>query len=158
MNIKLGKAICNMYHEGLTFREISNTLNIPVNSVRGYLKTYYEKIYDTKAEMPSAKRAKRLSELYAKYQQLYTKGAYSQVEMCKKLGCNLTEFYAMCRKYNLQNQWLKTYAGQVTLCNVPRAFREDINAKAKQFGYKSVRAFAVHAIVELMMYLEDKEE
>lgn len=157
MNIKLGKAVCKLYREGVTVAQISRDLNLSPCSVRGYLKTYYEKIYDEKAVLPSVKKAERLKDLYDKYQDIYVPGAYDQVEMCDKLGCSLTELQAMSRKYNLHHQWLKTYAGQATLCNVPRAFREDISTRAKKLGYKSVREFTVHAIVELMLYLEDKE-
>jgi hypothetical protein len=70
------------------------------------------------------------------------------------MGCSIKEFEYMSRKYKLKNQWLKTYAGQVTLCNVSNEFKDSIVEFAKKYGFKSCRAVAVRAINEFMLQYE----
>lgn len=61
------------------------------------------------------------------------------------------ELEAMIRKYRLNNQWLKTYDSQISLCNTSNEFREAIKEFAKNNGYKSVRDVVVRAINEYML-------
>lgn len=158
MNIELGKSVCDLYRQGLSLTEITKKLGITHAQVRSYLKTYYKKIYD-EDYVPYAKRhAKALSELYQKYQDIYVPGVYTRKTLCKALDCDVHQLEAMLRRYRLKNQWLKTYAGQVTLCNISKEFRNSVSEFAKAHGFKSVREFTVFAVNEMMLYLQDKEE
>lgn len=158
MNIELGKSVCDLYRQGLGLTEITKKLGITHAQVRSYLKTYYKKIYD-EDYVPYAKRhAKALNELYQKYQDIYVPGVYTRRTLCKALDCDVHQLEAMLRRYRLKNQWLKTYAGQVTLCNISKEFRNSVSEFAKAHGFKSVREFTVFAVNEMMLYLQDKEE
>ena len=158
MNIERGKAVCELYRQGLTLTEVAKTLGISHSQVESYLKTYYKKIYDEDFVPYAKKQAKVLSELYQKYQDIYVPGVYTRKTLCKALDCDVHQLEAMLRRYRLKNQWLKTYAGQVTLCNTSREFRDSVSAFAKAHGFKSVREFTIFAINEMMLYLQDKEE
>lgn len=157
MNIQRGKNICKLYKEGLTLTQIAKQLNINHSQVESYLKNYYEKVYDEKYKKFGEKRKERLAELYNKYKDIYVQGLYSRKELCKELNCNVQELEAMIRKYNLKNQWLKTYQGQETLCNVSHEFRESVKQFAKDNNYRSVRAVIVEAVNEFMMIHQFKE-
>lgn len=158
MNIELGKSVCDLYRQGLSLTEVAKKLGITHAQVRSYLKTYYKKIYD-EDYVPYVKRhAKALSELYQKYQDIYVPGVYTRKTLCKALDCDVHQLEAMLRRYRLKNQWLKTYAGQVTLCNISKEFRNSVSEFAKAHGFKSVREFTVFAVNEMMLYLQDKEE
>ena len=158
MNIARGKAICKLYKQGLTVSQVAKILGIDHSQVDSYLKVYYKKIYNEEYVPFAKKRAKFLGDLYDKYKKIYVQGAYSRTELCKLLQCKPNELEAMIQAYGLNNQWLKTYHGQVTLCNVSKEFRNDLVVKAKKYGYRSVRDLVVHALVEFSLYLDSKEE
>ena len=158
MNIERGKSVCELYRQGLTLTEVAKKLGISHSQVEAYLKTYYKKIYDEDFVPYAKKQAKVLSELYQKYQDIYVPGVYTRKTLCKALGCDVHQLEAMLRRYGLKNQWLKTYAGQVTLCNTSKEFRDSVFEFAKAYHFKSVREFTIFAINEMMLYLKDKEE
>lgn len=158
MNIERGKSVCDLYRQGLTLTEVAKTLGISHSQVEAYLKTYYKKIYDEDFVPYAKKQAKVLSELYQKYQDIYVPGVYTRKTLCKALDCDVHQLEAMLRRYRLKNQWLKTYAGQVTLCNTSKEFRNSVSEFVKAHGFKSVREFTIFAINEMMLYLKDKEE
>lgn len=158
MNIERGKSVCELYRQGLTLTEVAKTLGISHSQVEAYLKTYYKKIYDEDFVPYAKKQAKVLSELYQRYQDIYVPGVYTRKTLCKALGCDVHQLEAMLRRYGLKNQWLKTYAGQVTLCNTSKEFRDSVSEFAKANGFKSVREFTIFAINEMMLYLKDKED
>lgn len=158
MNIELGKSVCDLYRQGLSITEVTKKLGITHAQVRSYLKTYYKKIYDEDYVPYTKRHAKALNELYQKYQDIYVPGVYTRKTLCKALDCDVHQLEAMLRRYGLKNQWLKTYAGQVTLCNISKEFRNSVSEFAKAHGFKSVREFTVFAVNEMMLYLKDKEE
>ena len=158
MNISRGKEICKLYREGFTLTEISKKIGIAHSQVVSYLKNYYDKIYDEKYIPFAQSHADFLEDLYNRYKAVYVPGIYTYKQMCDLLGCKSSELIAMTNKYKLNNQWLKTYNGQDTLCNVPHAFKEELKVQAKKHGYKSVRDITVHALVEFLAYLNDKGE
>lgn len=158
MDIKKGKAICKLYKQGQSVTEIAKSIGTDHSVVVAYLKRYYPRIYDEEYVPFSEKRRKRLVELYYEYKKVYVRGAYTRTEMCEMLDCTTLELEAMFRKFKLKNQWLKTYNGQVTLCNVPKEFKDDVMKFANEFGFRSARDVAVVAINEFMLWYQLKME
>ena len=158
MNIQRGKAVCRMYKNGSCASEIAKALNITNHAVYHYLDVYYEKIYDERYITFSEKRKKRLDELYDKYKRVYVQGAFTKAQLCKTLDCTIHELEDMLRKNNLNNQWHKTYANQVTLCNTSKEFRNSIKEFAKEHNYRSVREVVVEAINEFMLFHQMTKE
>ena len=160
MRRKLDKAqaICLAYREGSTVSEISRKFGNDHSVIVAYLKRYFEYFYNEPYQSYAEKKASRLEELYEKYKEIYVQGMYTRSQLCELLSCNVNELEAMIHKYKLNNQWLKTYSGQVTLCNTSNEFRESIKEFAKKYGYKSVRAVAVRAINEFILQEMLREE
>jgi hypothetical protein len=156
---KLDKAriICEAYKNGATLTSLSKAFNNSHSVILEYLKRYFEHFYGVPFKNLHERQAVRLAELYNEYQQIYVQGLYTRQQLCNILKCDVQELEAMFRKYNLHHQWLKTYDGQVTLCNTSKEFRDSIKAFADQHGYKSVRAVAVQAINEFMLQTIIKE-
>lgn len=160
MKLDKGKVICTAYRNGSTISEIARAFGQDYNIILGYLQKYFEYFYGEPYKPFTERRAALLEELYKKYKEIYVQGLYSREQMCEMLNCNVNELEAMFRKYKLNNQWLKTYNGQATLCNTSKEFRNSVKDFAKKYGYKSVRAVAVTAINEFMlqqMLLTNKE-
>ena len=146
-----GKAICVAYKNGLTLTEISKAFGNAHSVIVSYLERYFPMVYGEPYQSYADKKAPRLEELYNKYREIYVQGLYTRQQLCEILGCNVNELEAMICKYNLNNQWLQTYDGQVTLCNTSKEFRNSIRDFANKYGYKSIRAVAVRAINEFML-------
>ena len=158
MDIKKGKAICKLYKQGQSVTEIAKSIGTKYSVIVSYLKRYYPRVYGEDYVPFSEKRRKRLVELYCEYKKVYVRGAYTRTEMCEILNCTTLELEAMFRKFKLKNQWLKTYNGQVTLCNVPKEFKDDVMKFANEFGFRSARDVAVVAINEFMLWYQLKME
>ena len=92
-----------------------------------------------------------MQEIHKRYQDVYVQGLFTRAQLCEIINCNVNELEAMLKKYNLHHQWLQTYDGQQTLCNVSKEFKQSINEFVEEFGYKSVREVAVEAINEFML-------
>ena len=158
MKIEKGKEICRLYKEGLSTTQIGKIFDTDHSVIVTYLKRYYPRVYGEDYVPFAEKRKKRLLELYVEYKKLYIQGAYTRTQMCTKLGCTTLELEAMFRKFKLKNQWLKTYNGQVTLCNVPKEFKDDVMKFANEYGFRSAREVAVKAINEFMLWYQLKVE
>lgn len=160
-NIDKGKAICASYRSGMTISQISKVFKTEYSEVCRYLTRYFEYFYNEPYKPYSERRSERLEELYNKYTSVYVSGLYTRTQLCEMLDCNVNEFEAMTTKYGLNNQWLKTYDGQMTLCNVSKEFKDSIMEFADKYGFKSCRAVAVTAINEFMlqqMMLHENDE
>lgn len=145
------KIICESYRNGMTLSQIAKAFGHDTSVITAYLKRYFEYFYG-EPYMPFAqKRQKRLAEIYEQYKEIYAQGLYSRTQICELLDCSLWEFECMLSEYKLNNQWLKTYHRQKTLCNVPEEFYKSVSEFAKENGYKSVRAVATQAINEFML-------
>lgn len=153
-NLDRGKAICSAYRDGMTLSQISRAFKIGHSEVNRYLKRYFEYFYGEKYIPVSERLESRATDLYAKYNEIYVHGVYNRTKMCEMLGCSIREFEYMSKRFGLHHQWLKTYAEQVTLCNVPNEFKDSIMEFAKKYGFKSCRAVAVRAINEFMLQYE----
>ena len=151
MKLEKGKAICEAYKNGNTISQIAKKFNNKYDLIKGYLKRYFEQFYNEPFVSYGEKRKERLQKLYTEYEKIYVQGLYTRKQLCNILKCDVNELEAMFRKYNLHNQWLKTYEGQVTLCNTSNEFRKSVSDFAKKYGYKSVRAVCMQAINEFML-------
>lgn len=157
MDIRKAKQICKLYKQGLSATQIARIFNLDHSVIITYLKRWYPRIYDEKYIPFAEKKAKYLQEIYDKYKLIYRKGVYTRTEMAEHLGCTTQDLEAMFRKFDLKNQWLKTYNGQVTLCNVPKEFKDDVMEFAEEFGFRSARDVAVNAINEFILYYRIKK-
>ena len=153
-NVDKGRAICCAYRDGMTLSQIARVFKTEHSEVNRYLKKYFEYFYGESYLSCNEKLENRANELYEKYKGVYVRGLYNRTQLCELMGCDIKEFEYMSRKYKLKNQWLKTYAGQVTLCNVSNEFKDSIMGFAKKYGFKSCRAVAVRAINEFMLQYE----
>lgn len=158
MDIKKGKAICKLYKQGQSVTEIAKSIGTDHSVIVAYLKRYFPRIYNEEYVPFAEKRKKRLEELYKKYKMVYVRGAYTRTEICYMLDCTTLELEAMFRKFKLDYQWLKTNNSQVTLCNVPKEFKDDVMKFANEFGFRSARDVAVVAINEFMLWYQLKME
>ena len=157
-NLDRGRAICSAYRAGMTLSQVAKAFDIGHSEVNRYLKRYFEYFYGEKYVSVSERLDSRAKELYAKYNEIYIRGVYNRTKMCEMLGCSIKEFEYMSKRFGLHHQWLQTYAGQVTLCNVSNEFKDSIVEFAKKYGYKSCRAVAVEAINEFMLRKEMCED
>ena len=146
-----GKLICLAYKNGTTISEIARALGHGPDLIRMYLENYFETIYGEPFKTFTEQREERLREIYKRYQDVYVQGLFTRAQICEIIECNVNELEAMLKKYDLHHQWLQTYDGQQTLCNVSKEFKDSINEFVEEFGYKSVRAVAVEAINEFML-------
>ena len=149
--IDKAKVICSAYRNGQTVTQIARAFNHDTSVIDSYLKRYFEYFYGERYKPYAEKHAEFMRELYEKYNEIYVHGFFSREEMCNALGCSVQELEAMFRKYNVNYQWLKTYSGQKTLCNVSSEFYNSVKEFAKKHNFKSVRAVAVAAINEFML-------
>ena len=148
------RVICESYRNGMTVSELCRAFDCCHPTIVHYLEKYFEVFYGEGYKPFTEQKKDRLEYLYNGYKELYIRGLYSRNQICEMLGCSVNEFEAMCSRYGLKNQWLKTYAGQVTLCNVSKEFKDSIVKFAKKYGFKSCRAVAVRAINEFMLQQE----
>lgn len=145
------KLVCLAYKNGTTISEIARAFGQGHDLIRGYLERYFEIIYGEPFKTFTEQREERLREIYKIYQDVYVQGLFTRSQICEIIGCNVNELEAMLKKYDLHHQWLQTYDGQKTLCNVSKEFKQSVNEFVEEFGYKSVRAVAVEAINEFML-------
>lgn len=149
------KAICDLYHKGITSGEIAKQYKMLPNGVKQVLKAWYPKFYGREYEKRVEKTDKKLKDLKAKFDEIYIPKKYKTVEMCKLLGCKGYEFMQMLNKYNIEYLRLQTYKNQKSLCNVPDVLKQEINEYANKLGI-SVRELAMRAICEYMLYHEEE--
>lgn len=145
------KLICKAYKYGTSISEIARAFGQGHDLIRGYLERYFEIIYGEPFKTFTEQREERLREIYKRYQDVYVQGLFTRTQICEIIECDVNELEAMLKKYDLHHQWLQTYHGQQTLCNVSKEFKDSIKEFMEEFDYKSVRAVAVEAINEFML-------
>lgn len=155
------KAICDMYHKGNSVNEIQKITKHARSTIYACLRKFYSGFYGQPFHPTRLQIEKRLYDLFISYQAIYKPFVYSREDICEELHCTIHELESMFRKYKLSHQRLCTYAGQVTLCNTSKMFRDSVSEFAKAHGYSSVRAVVTQAVNEFMLYhggLEDGSE
>lgn len=148
-------AVLEQFNQGIMPWRIAKTLCLNQNTVYRWLR---DELPDYR-NLSEVKR-QRLDFVFNEYIKVYAPGKYSKQDMCAILNCNIEELEAMLFRHGLSHQRLKTYHGQVTLCNVAKDFRKRISdIVGKSNGkYKSVRDFVVQALSLALLYEEDKHD
>lgn len=173
-NFPKAKKCCELYAKGVKRSDIARVVGVTNDLVTKWLEEYYEDLIGETYQSFTSKRVEKFGRLYSIYQDIYKQGIYTKQEMCDALAKQYMETYGvknfvvsscdleyLLAKYNLHHQWMKTYDGQVTLCNVSREFRKeisDISYKLKDAGLinkASVRAASVYLISLGRLMLKD---
>ena len=161
LSISEKQTICDMYHNGSSVVEITKTAKHARSTVYACLRKCYSSFYGKPFHPTRLQIEKRLYDLFISYSAIYKPFVYSREDICEQLKCSIHELESMFHKYKFRHHRLRTYAGQVTLCNTSKMFRDSVSEFAKANGFKSVREVATLAINEYMLYhgelQEDKE-